>query len=181
MFSEPRACLPLFCTRLLDMFPTEHNFLHGAGAVIETWLQGCFTSIDFSERAHAQFRRDIASPTSGGNFAASVDRLLVRQWTASHISRGLGCNGVMFRKRSYRCVPHASRFPAQAHTLRQCAPPILNRRAPCTTTSHDQCTHTVAIGHFSLRVMGWGGRCAIDFDVRRLRQQHCCIGWRQMF
>jgi hypothetical protein len=68
------------------MFPTEYALLQGAGKIISAWLQGTFASIDFCERAHAQFRRDINSPTVGCDFTASSNTLLVRQWLASHIS-----------------------------------------------------------------------------------------------
>jgi hypothetical protein len=92
---EPRECLPLFCVRLLAMFPTEYALLQGAGKIISAWLQGTFASIDFCERAHAQFRRDINSPTVGCDFTASSNTLLVRQWLASHISRGLCVNALI--------------------------------------------------------------------------------------
>ena len=89
-FAEPEQCLPMFCARLKAMHPSPRQFRSGAESALRTWSEGTYASIDFSERAHAQFRHDVASPTVGADVLPVCNRLLVRQYAAAHVSAG-GC------------------------------------------------------------------------------------------
>ena len=87
-FQAPEACLPLLCLRLKEMHPTIERFKVGAVAPLRTLGLGTCVSVDFSERAHSQFRHDVASPTSGADFEACSNRLLLRQFIAAHVVAG---------------------------------------------------------------------------------------------
>jgi len=87
-FAEPDECLPMFCSRLKRMHPTPIQFCAAAASTLKTWSVGTFVSIDFSERAHSQFRHDVTSKTSGTDFLATSNRLLVRQYSAAQVARG---------------------------------------------------------------------------------------------
>ena len=87
-FKEPEGCLPLFCLRLEAAYPSKERFEVKAVDPLRCFGEGTFVSIDFSERAHAQFRHDVVSQTSGANFEATSNRLLVRQYVAAHVAAG---------------------------------------------------------------------------------------------
>ena len=87
LFAYPVECLPFMVFCLVKLYPTEAMFLEKAPATLRVWLRS-FHSIDFSERAHAQMRTDLASDGCSRSLAAACDRLLVRQFVAAHIDRG---------------------------------------------------------------------------------------------
>ena len=87
LFAYPVECLPFMVFCLVKLYPTEAMFLNKAPATLLVWLQS-FHSIDFSERAHAQMRTDLASDGCSRSFPTACDRLLVRQFVAAHIDRG---------------------------------------------------------------------------------------------
>ena len=88
LFEEPEECLPLLSCRLKELFPGKEHFKTASVPTLRMLGDGTFISIDFSERAHAQFRHDVASPTSGANYDATSSKLLVRQCATAHKAAG---------------------------------------------------------------------------------------------
>ena len=87
LFKYPDECLPFMVLCLRKLYPSEALFLQKAPATLLVWLEVAH-SIDFSERAHAQMRSDLASDGCARCFPSSADRLLVKQFLASHVERG---------------------------------------------------------------------------------------------
>ena len=87
-FGTPVACLPFFCRRLREVFTTEADMLVKAPGTLRTWLLGSVVAIDFSERSHAQLRRDLMSTGQASGLAPAVDRVFCRQVAAEHVFRG---------------------------------------------------------------------------------------------
>ena len=80
--------MPLMVQRLQSKFPTAEGFKVDAAQPLRTFQEATFVSIGFSERAHSQLRHGVSSRGGGCSFVDAGNRVLVRQWASSHVSRG---------------------------------------------------------------------------------------------
>ena len=76
-----------FAGKVRQKYTDKHSFQAGVRPVLTAFGQ-IYASIDFAERAHAQFRTDIQSATGGSDFVPCAQRLLVRQHVVEHMHRG---------------------------------------------------------------------------------------------
>jgi hypothetical protein len=76
-----------FRSRFIDVCIAQ--VLLGKGAlIVQTWLASTSVGIDFTERSHAQMRKDLLSTGPAQNFLRSGDRILCRQLASAHMLRG---------------------------------------------------------------------------------------------
>lgn len=87
-FEEPRECMPMFCKRLLQRYPSPADLMTHAPAVLETWARECILSIAHSERANALFRRACHSDTQGSSATYASNRVACQQLRAAFLDRG---------------------------------------------------------------------------------------------
>lgn len=86
-FQHPAQCLDTMSSTLRRRFPEPSRFLLCVPLVMQVFANSEH-SIDFSERAHSQLRRDVHSEGSATNFVDAADRLLIRQFVNDHIEKG---------------------------------------------------------------------------------------------
>jgi len=86
---QEEACLPCFCKRLLQRYPSQEALLsEEAAAVLTAWAARVPIDIGYCERQHARLRRDLLTDTSAVSFVSGAERLLVRQAVDEHLLLG---------------------------------------------------------------------------------------------
>ena len=88
LYQKPPECHSYMLFHIRRAYPTAASLSKAGPVVFRAWLESTETSIDFSERAHAQFRRDLATPGPSASFSQACDRLVVRQMVAEHVRLG---------------------------------------------------------------------------------------------
>lgn len=88
LYDEPPDCHSFFLFQLRQAYTSPAELARAGPTVLRAWLHSTETSIDFSERVHAQFRTDLMTPGPASGFSQACDRLLVRQLVVEHVRRG---------------------------------------------------------------------------------------------
>jgi hypothetical protein len=87
-FAIPLDCLSFMSRMLREQYSSPALMLQSAPFVLHAWMESLTISVDYSERAHAQMRKDICSSGPATSFVPACDRLLCRQFATSHMARG---------------------------------------------------------------------------------------------
>lgn len=109
----PRHCMSVFCTRLVELFPSAESLVHQGGPVIEAWLLSTPVCIDYTERSHAQMRSDLRSSGRARSTTISANRMVAQQMRAAHVER-TGADPAMAPRASDAGVGHCLGHAAAA-------------------------------------------------------------------
>ena len=71
-----------------ELFPTTSSMIIDGAGLVEFWLDNAMSSIDFSERPHAAFRKEAKSSRRGKSQTAVSNIVAVRESHSHHVANG---------------------------------------------------------------------------------------------